>query len=213
MSCEQHVCTLWKFLVSACQTRLDSYKSKSTGTVKKLRILADFQACTGIKYTGIRRHVESRCRKFTWDQVFEAAGVRNSTCPPLHTLDHRSPQYQALVGGGSSGDDDADKGGGDEGGGDSDAGAPDGDAPDGDGNRAADGEAPASSREGDAAREQNATWPPMAAAGAARPAATPRPDTPAAAGAPTRRTRSLAGPSRTRASEASQLDTLPPFPQ
>jgi len=143
-------------LVTACRTRLDSYKSKATGTVKKRRLLADCENSTGIKRATSKRYMDTRHRKFTWAQVFEAAGVRNETCPPLHTIDCQSPQYQALVGG-NDGDGDGDG------------------ASDGDGNRAADGDcdAVADGDDSDAAP----------AAGAARPAATPEPDTAAAAGA------------------------------
>ena len=80
------IACLWNFLVTACQTRPADYAFKNSQTVKKRWILAHFQQETGISSCTGRNYLTEQSRKFTWDQVFSAAGLWHATSPPLHTL-------------------------------------------------------------------------------------------------------------------------------
>ena len=111
---ELQVWCLWNFLVTACQTWLDVYKSRNN-TVKKQPMLDHFELCTCIIHTTAKSYLVGPTRKFTWDQVFSAAGLQNATSPPLHTIDCSSTQYRGLVGGDGDGESRSDEGGGDGG--------------------------------------------------------------------------------------------------
>ena len=117
-SSEPQATRLWEFLVTACKTRLDVYKSR-TNTIKKLPMLQHFQTHTGVVPSTSKSYLIGNNRKFTWNQVFSAAGLQNATSPPLHTINCRSTQYSSLVGGDGDGDGDgesrSDVGGGDGG--------------------------------------------------------------------------------------------------
>ena len=92
------IACLWPFLVTACQHLTTDYALKGERGVRKRSILADFDQATGISIGTARNYLTGPSRKFTWPQVFSAAGLCNATSPPLHTLDCRSQQYISLVG-------------------------------------------------------------------------------------------------------------------
>ena len=83
--------------------RTPVYKSR-TNTIKKLPMLQHFQTHTGVVPSTSKSYLIGNNRKFTWNQVFSAAGLQNATSPPLHTINCRSTQYSSLVGGDGDGD-------------------------------------------------------------------------------------------------------------
>ena len=105
-------------MVTACTTRLDVYKSR-TNIIKKMPMLQDFHTITGVVTSTSKSYLIGNNQKFTWNQVFSAAGLQNATSPPLHTINCRSTEYTSLVGGDGDGDGDgenrSDVGGGDGG--------------------------------------------------------------------------------------------------
>ena len=123
-SSEPQARRLWEFLVTTCTTRLDVYKSR-TKTIKKMPMLHDFEKITGVFASTSKSYLIGANQKFTWNQVFSAAGLQNATSPPLHTINCHSTEYTSLVGGDSEGDGDGEsrsdvggRDGGDGGGGD-----------------------------------------------------------------------------------------------
>ena len=88
-------------------------------------MLHDFEKITGVAASTSKSYLIGANQKFTWNQVFSAAGLQNATSPPLHTINCHSTEYTSLVGGESEGDGDGEsrsdvggRDGGDGGGGD-----------------------------------------------------------------------------------------------
>ena len=79
-------------------------------------MLEHFQLCTGVVASTSKSYLIGNNRKFTWNQVFSAAGLQNATSPPLHTINCRSTQYSSLVGGDGDGDGDGESRSGEDGG-------------------------------------------------------------------------------------------------
>ena len=71
-------------------------------------MLHDFEKITGVVASTSKSYLIGANQKFTWNQVFSAAGLQNATSPPLHTINCHSTEYTSLVGGDSDGDGDGD---------------------------------------------------------------------------------------------------------
>jgi len=131
---------LWQFMVQAFadESSLAPYKSR-LGKVIRDRMVRFYAASSLTNPTTLKSYFRGPTRRFTWNQVLQAVGRLPASSPRLYEVACNSPEYaelEATIVHGPADDDDGEDDDGDGAADDDGAGA---------------GEAPASSREGDAA--------------------------------------------------------------